>query len=237
MSRRSRTTIIILVVAFLANVLLTAGIIYDDNERYNKAVTEWELEKSTMEENYSGTIDKVIKDKNALEEDYKNIGTERNDLLMEREDLFKKIKELEDKIEELKASKKETASSSSSSSESVKKGEESKNGKQIGLVLSFYGSGDDENGAGNGNATASGADLSHGVIASNNFPFNTEISIDGYGTYTVLDTGNPQYLREVSDNKYKIDVYVPKNSNESVAEYKQRISNYGIVETTGYVLN
>ncbi len=111
------------------------------------------------------------------------------------------------------------------------------NAQKINLTLSFYGSGEDENGVGMGNITASGAKLHYGVVASNNFKLKTKIYIEKFGdTFTVLDTGSPRHLRQLSDGSIKIDVFVPKLGNESVGQYKRRIMNMGIVKTVGWVV-
>ena len=153
--------------------------------------------------------------------------------LMKQVEKLKQEKEKQRKIEE-ERKKKELEEKQRSSNNTLSRGEST---QKINLTLSFYGSGEDENGVGNGNITASGSKLHYGVVASNNFKLKTKIYIDKLGdTFTVLDTGSPKHLKQLSDGSIKIDVYVPKNSGESVGQYKRRIMNMGIVKTVGWVV-
>lgn len=160
--------------------------------------------------------------------------------LMKKVEKLKQEKEKQRKIEEerkkkeLEEKQKVNNQNKENKENAYSRGE---NAQKINLTLSFYGSGEDENGVGMGNITASGAKLHYGVVASNNFKLKTKIYIDKLGdTFTVLDTGSPKHLRQLSDGSIKIDVYVPKLGNESVGQYKRRIMNMGIVKTVGWVV-
>ncbi|MGL5459540.1 MAG: hypothetical protein ACRDBY_07990 [Cetobacterium sp.] len=113
------------------------------------------------------------------------------------------------------------------------------------FVCTFYGKGDDENGAGRGNINAIGSELYSGTIASNNFQIGTHFEIDGLNEYinqysdkyVVLDTGHKDYIKKLDNKKYKIDVFVEQLPNENTKEYKKRISNLGIYKTKAYLLS
>lgn len=106
---------------------------------------------------------------------------------------------------------------------------------RVAFTLSHYGDTAGENG-GYAHKTASGVNLFDGVVASNNFPFYTKIFLENYQkTYMVLDTGNKNVLKKLPDGSIKIDIFVPRKSGESNADYKNRIMDLGIRKTYGYV--
>lgn len=110
------------------------------------------------------------------------------------------------------------------------------NMQRVYLTLSHYGDTAGENG-GYAHKTASGGNLFDGVIASNNFSFNTKIYIEHYGrTFTVKDTGNTSVLKRLPDGSIKIDVFVPREQGESYSHYKSRLLQLGIVKTYGYII-
>lgn len=93
-----------------------------------------------------------------------------------------------------------------------KKKEES---EWINLVCTFYTGDENENGVGNTNKTASGKKLSRGMCASNAHKFGTQIYTKEFGVLTVEDTGNSQYIHQINENTYRIDVFV---SNKQMAD-------------------
>ena len=99
--------------------------------------------------------------------------------------------------------------------------------RKINFVCSFYSNDEQENGRGNAGATASGKELREGIIASNNFKFGTKIHIDKLGDYVVQDTGNENYIKQIDNNTYKIDVYVSS---------KEEAERLGIIKSTGYII-
>lgn len=100
--------------------------------------------------------------------------------------------------------------------------------QEIDLTLSFY----DNTYT---NLTASGCKIYYGVVASNNLPLGTEIYITGLGMFKVLDTGSNALCRQ-KDGSIKIDVYIPRESNESTRQYRQRLMDMGLVKTKGYLI-
>ena len=97
--------------------------------------------------------------------------------------------------------------------------------EKINFICSFYSGSDEENGG--QTLTASGQSLREGIVASNNFKFGTRIHIDKLGEYQVEDTGNPNFIKQINENTYKIDVYV--NSSEEA-------ERLGVIKSTGYII-
>jgi 3D (Asp-Asp-Asp) domain-containing protein len=106
----------------------------------------------------------------------------------------------------------------------------------INFICTFYGRGDDENGIGRGDMNAIGGKLSRGTVASNNFNMGTKIHLDKIGNVKVLDTGSTEYIKQIDDNTYVIDVFVERNLFESEKHYKKRISNMGKQSMKGYIV-
>jgi 3D (Asp-Asp-Asp) domain-containing protein len=101
----------------------------------------------------------------------------------------------------------------------------------IEIEISFYSSLPCENGI-YGLKTASGINLNEQTVANNFFPFFTQIYIEGYGLKEVHDTGSPKYF----DTKYKFDVYIPKNQNETNSQYYKRVNNMGRKTVQAYLI-
>lgn len=99
---------------------------------------------------------------------------------------------------------------------------------EINLTLSFY----DNTYT---NLTASGQKIYYGVVASNNLPLGTEIYIAGWGLFKVLDTGSNALCWQ-DDGSLKIDVYIPRQGDESVRQYRQRLMDMGLVKAKGYLI-
>lgn len=120
-----------------------------------------------------------------------------------------------------------------------------KNYEEVKLKCTFYGMGEDENGPGNGTLNCINGKLAPGTIAtSENIPVGTIMYIpeienfsgnENY-EYTVLDRGNTKYIKQINESTHAIDIFVEQNKDESWDDYKQRISDLGVKETTGYIL-
>ena len=116
------------------------------------------------------------------------------------------------------------------------------NYKTINVECTFYTSLSVCNGDSNC-LTASGEYLNSKTIAvprqdgSTNpiYPFGTKVEIKGYGEKLVQDTGNPKYLKIKDDGTVIVDIFIPKESNESNSQYLQRVRNMGRVQTTAKV--
>lgn len=98
--------------------------------------------------------------------------------------------------------------------------------------LTFYSNLDMENYSGCGGITSTGNKLFDGVVASNYYKINTKIKLQGWGEVTVLDRGSDKYF----NNDYRLDVYIPRESNESDSHYYSRVNKMGKVKVKGIVL-
>ena len=117
--------------------------------------------------------------------------------------------------------------------------------KEINLICTFYGMGEDENGPGNGTLNCINGLLAPGTIATSpNIPVHTKMYIPGIENfsgndnfeYTVLDRGNPKYIKQIDENTHRIDIFVERLDGENWRDYKQRISDLGVQKTVGYIL-
>lgn len=98
------------------------------------------------------------------------------------------------------------------------------------FVLTFYSSLNCENGY--GAITCNGENLSQGMVANNVLPQGTKIHLENYGVVTVADRGGNNF-----NNKYRLDVFVPKNEEESDYEYLNRVNNMGRIRVKGHIVN
>ena len=96
--------------------------------------------------------------------------------------------------------------------------------------LTFYSSLNCENGF--GAITSTGNKLFDGVVASNHYKINTKIKLQGWGEVTVLDRGSDKYF----NNDYRLDVFIPRESNESDSHYFNRVNKMGRVKIKGCVI-
>lgn len=103
------------------------------------------------------------------------------------------------------------------------------------FVLTFYGLLKKECGKIDG-ITASNKKIKQGMVASpKNIPFGTKIFIEN-NKYIVEDRGSNKYIKINDDGSIRLDVYVPRNSNEDDDEYDERIQSYGVKRVKGYIL-
>jgi 3D (Asp-Asp-Asp) domain-containing protein len=100
--------------------------------------------------------------------------------------------------------------------------------------LTFYTSLSEEN-SGNGtkSVTCTGGKLYDGVVASNYYKLNTKIKLQGWGEVVVADRGSDKYF----NNDYRLDVYIPRNSNESDSHYHARVEKMGKIKVKGRIIN
>lgn len=96
--------------------------------------------------------------------------------------------------------------------------------------LTFYSSLNCENGY--GAITSTGSKLFDGVVASNHYKINTKIKLQGWGEVTVLDRGSDKYF----NNDYRLDVYIPREPNESDSHYYSRVNKMGRVKVKGTII-
>ena len=100
----------------------------------------------------------------------------------------------------------------------------------IEFVLTFYTSLNCENGY--GAITCTGKPLIDGMVANNVYSIGTTIKLDGYGEVTVADRGSNKYF----NNETRLDVYIPKNSDENNSEYLRRVNKMGKVTVKGRIV-
>lgn len=80
-----------------------------------------------------------------------------------------------------------------------------------------------------GTTTSSGKHVEDGMIgAPNEYAFGTQIIINGK-TYTVEDRGG--YIKTLDNGDIRLNIFIPRNENESDEEYKQRVLNMGVTES------
>ena len=60
---------------------------------------------------------------------------------------------------------------------------------------------------------------------------NTKIKLQGYGIVEVLDRGGKNF-----NNTNRLDVYIPRNTNESNSEYYKRVNSMGRVKVKGRIV-
>ncbi|MDW8802624.1 3D domain-containing protein [Clostridium sp. A1-XYC3] len=101
----------------------------------------------------------------------------------------------------------------------------------IDINLTFYTSLPEENGGHEG-INCSGKKLTPGTVANNVLPLGTRIYTEEFGTLTVEDRGGDNF-----NTIHRLDVYVPRKAGESIADYKTRVINMGIVKVKGYIAN
>lgn len=182
-----------------------------------------------------GITDKVL-DKSNLHNKFKlNIQDNQYPL----EDVNSKFKKMKEESEQLKKQQmlKELGEGLKQQNEEKlreqKKQEEissrglSGNVKEVDFILSFYTNTKDENGG--YTVTCTGQPLQYGMIASNVYPLGTKIYLEGYGLFTVADTGGDHF-----NNYNRLDVLIPPKY-EGEPNYKQRVNNMGKPHVKGYV--
>ena len=108
----------------------------------------------------------------------------------------------------------------------IKRQEES---NTVEFILTFYTSLNCENGY--GAITCTGKPLVDGMVANNVYSIGTTIKLDGYGEVVVSDKGGKNF--NVSN---RLDVYIPKNSDENNSEYFRRVNKMGKVTVKGRIV-
>ena len=152
--------------------------------------------------------------------EYKNVRYEK---IMEE---YKNI-QLEERRKEEERKKAELLKKKKLEEERRKKEKEKKG---IVFELTFYTSLPSENG---GYATTStGSPLKYGVVASNVRAPNTKIYLEGYGNFTVLDTGGSEF-----NSSHRLDVLIERKAGESDEDYIRRVQKMGRKKVRGYIKN
>ena len=182
-----------------------------------------------------GITDKVL-DKSNLHNKFKLNIQDNQYPLEDVNNKFKKIKEESEQFKKQQMLKELGEGLKQQSEEKLreqKKQEEissrglSGNVKEVDFILSFYTNIKDENGG--YTVTCTGQPLQYGMIASNVYPLGTKIYLEGYGLFTVADTGGDHF-----NNYNRLDVLIPPKY-EGEPNYKQRVNNMGKPHVKGYV--
>lgn len=78
--------------------------------------------------------------------------------------------------------------------------------------------------------TCNGEPLVGNIVANNTLPQGTRIYMDG-NMYTVADRGSSRF-----NNPNRLDVLVERLPGEDINSYRQRVSDYGVRYTKGYII-
>ena len=65
--------------------------------------------------------------------------------------------------------------------------------------------------------------------------FGTQIQI-GDNVYVVEDRGHPDFIKQNNDGSIRLDVYIPRLSGESTAQYEKRVNDMGVKRVQGVIL-
>lgn len=103
-------------------------------------------------------------------------------------------------------------------------------GYKTDIVLTFYTSLAEENGGYRG-INCIGQKLIPGMVANNVLPLGTEIYTSEFGTLTVSDRGGNNF-----NTIHRLDVYIPRNNEESDSDYLKRVNDMGKVKVDGYIV-
>ena len=175
----------------------------------------------TFPQSYSSPSFAIICNKNkesinfkTKEEGYKNIQNQAEEIKrIKEQERLQKLKEEEQKQEEER-----------------RRIEEEKNNRTF--LVSYYGATYSECGN-NHFITASGVPVQQGHIAvPKSIPFGSKIIIEG-NEYIATDTGNPEYICELSDGTLRVDVFIERLHGENDYQYEKRINNMGVKKVVG----
>lgn len=139
-----------------------------------------------------------------------------------------KLKAAEDAAKEAAAKAKQVSATQPKSTTSPKP-TESSGTNNLTFYLSFYTDLPEHNGG--WTITATGEKLTYGVVANNVWPLYTKIYLEGYGTMTVKDRGGAHFY-----NRYRLDVFIPRKSGETNAQYTARVWDLGRRTVKGRIL-
>lgn len=100
--------------------------------------------------------------------------------------------------------------------------------KKQEFIVTYYTDLNSENGYGAVNCL--GEKLEHTMIASNYYKLGTKIKIDGV-TYEVRDRGSSRF-----NNPKRLDMFIPRNKDESNSEYYKRVNAMGVKRVEGHIV-
>ena len=101
--------------------------------------------------------------------------------------------------------------------------------EEIEFKVTAYSSLPEENGG--YTITCNGEPLEGNILANNTIPQGTKVILDGV-EYEIADRGSSRF-----NKRNRVDMLIERLSNESVDEYRKRVSDFGVQYIKGYIIN
>lgn len=101
--------------------------------------------------------------------------------------------------------------------------------EEIEFKVTAYSSLPEENGG--YTITCNGEPLEGNILANNTIPQGTKVILDGV-EYEIADRGSSRF-----NKRNRVDMLIEKLPNESVDEYRKRVSDFGVQYIKGYIIN
>ena len=101
--------------------------------------------------------------------------------------------------------------------------------EEIEFKVTAYSSLPEENGG--YTITCNGEPLEGNILANNTIPQGTKVILDGV-EYEIADRGSSRF-----NKRNRVDMLIERLPNESVDEYRKRVSNFGVQYIKGYIIN
>lgn len=101
--------------------------------------------------------------------------------------------------------------------------------EEIEFKVTGYSSLPEENGG--YTVTCNGEPLKGNILANNTIPQGTKVILDGV-EYEIADRGSSRF-----NKRNRVDMLIERLPNESVDEYRKRVSDFGVQYIKGYVIN
>lgn len=101
--------------------------------------------------------------------------------------------------------------------------------EEIEFKVTAYSSLPEENGG--YTITCNGEPLKGNILANNTIPQGTKVILDGV-EYEIADRGSSRF-----NKRNRVDMLIERLPNESVDEYRKRVSDFGVKHIKGYIIN
>ena len=101
--------------------------------------------------------------------------------------------------------------------------------EEIEFKVTAYSSLPEENGG--YTVTCNGEPLKGNILANNTIPQGTKVILDGV-EYEIADKGSSRF-----NKRNRVDMLIERLPNESVDEYRKRVSDFGVQYIKGYIIN
>lgn len=101
--------------------------------------------------------------------------------------------------------------------------------EEIEFKVTAYSSLPEENGG--YTITCNGEPLEGNILANNTIPQGTKVILDGV-EYEIADRGSSRF-----NKRNRVDMLIDRLPNESVDEYRKRVSDFGVQYIKGYIIN